>query len=311
VLPIATTFERNDIGAGRADEYIFAMHKISEPVGQSLTDYEIFSALSEKLGSGAEFTEGRDEKGWLEHLYHRFRQSAAEYIKNVPTLDELWERGFYKFPQFEPEPFLGEFRTKPDESPLGTPSGKIEIYSSTVAGFNYEDCPGHPIWQEPLEWLGSKLTEKYPLHLITNQPKTRLHSQYDNGGYSKEHKINGREPVTINPIDASNRGISEGDIVRLFNDRGACLAGAQVSDDVMPGVIQLSTGAWFDPLEPGIPGSLDVHGNPNVLTIDKGTSSLAQGPSAMTALVEVERFIGDPPPVKIFTPPEVILEENL
>ncbi|HIA81972.1 MAG TPA: Asp-tRNA(Asn)/Glu-tRNA(Gln) amidotransferase GatCAB subunit C, partial [Rhodospirillales bacterium] len=100
-----------------------------------------------------------------------------------------------------------------------------------------------------------------------------------------------------------------GDIVRLFNDRGACLAGAQLSDDVMRGVIQLSTGAWYDPLNPGEPGSLDVHGNPNVLTLDKGTSKLAQGPSAMTALVEVEPYIGDLPPVKVFMPPEVIPEE--
>jgi biotin/methionine sulfoxide reductase len=136
-----------------------------------------------------------------------------------------------------------------------------------------------------------------------------LHSQYDNGGYSQDHKIKDREPATINPQDAADRGIAHGDIVRLFNDRGACLAGAQLSDDVMRGVVQLSTGAWYDPLNPGESGSLDVHGNPNVLTLDKGTSKLAQGPSAMTALVEVEPYIGDLPPVKVFMPPEVIPEE--
>ncbi len=125
----------------------------------------------------------------------------------------------------------------------------------------------------------------------------------------QDHKIKDREPATINPQDAADRGIAHGDIVRLFNDRGACLAGAQLSDDVMRGVIQLSTGAWYDPLNPGEPGSLDVHGNPNVLTLDKGTSKLAQGPSAMTALVEVEPYIGEPPPVKVFMPPEVIPEE--
>jgi biotin/methionine sulfoxide reductase len=188
---------------------------------------------------------------------------------------------------------------------LLTPSGKIEIYSSKIDSFGYDDCPGHPVWLEPCEWLGSKLSKKHPLHLITNQPKTRLHSQYDNGGCSLKSKISGREPVSINPIDAAHRGITNGDIVRIFNHRGTCLAGAIVTDDVMPNVVQISTGAWYDPLIPGEPGSLDVHGNPNVLTIDKGTSKLAQGPSAMSALVEVELFKDDLPPIKIFTPPEV------
>ena len=159
---------------------------------------------------------------------------------------------------------------------------------------------------EPCEWLGAESVKKYPLHLITNQPKTRLHSQYDNGGYSLENKIREREPVSINPKDAVARGISDGDIVRLFNDRGACLAGVIVTEDVMPGVVQLSTGAWYDPLVPGEIGSVDVHGNPNVLTIDKGTSKLAQGPSAMSALVEVELFEDELPPIKIFSPAEII-----
>jgi biotin/methionine sulfoxide reductase len=65
----------------------------------------------------------------------------------------------------------------------------------------------------------------------------------------------------------------------------------------------MATGAWYDPEEPGVPATLDRHGNPNVLTLDKGTSRLAQGPSAQTTLVEVERFVGDPPPVRAFTRP--------
>ena len=84
---------------------------------------------------------------------------------------------------------------------------------------------------------------------------------------------------------------------------GAILAGAVLTDDIRPGVIQISTGAWYDPLEPGVIGSLDKHGNPNVLTLDKGTSSLAQGPSAQTTLVQVEKYIGEPPQVSAFKPP--------
>jgi biotin/methionine sulfoxide reductase len=99
------------------------------------------------------------------------------------------------------------------------------------------------------------------------------------------------------------RGIRPNDIVRVFNARGATLAGAVLSDQVRPGVIQIATGAWFDPVTWGEIGSLDKDGNPNVLTQDRGTSKLAQGPVAQSTLVEVEKFMGAPPPLTAFEPP--------
>ena len=110
----------------------------------------------------------------------------------------------------------------------------------------------------------------------------------------------------MNPADATVRDIKAGDVVRIYNDRGACLAGVILSDGVMPGVVQLSTGAWYDPREPGQVGSLCKHGNPNVLTRDIGTSRLAQAPTAHTALVEVEKFIGVLPEVTAHQPPTII-----
>ena len=153
------------------------------------------------------------------------------------------------------------------------------------------------MWLPPTEWLGSPLAERFPLHLVSGQPERRLHSQFDNGSYSRAGKVAGREPVLINTSDAARRGIAAGDVVRLFNDRGQCLAGAVVSDEIRPGVVRLSTGAWYDPVEPG---GLDLHGNPNVLTPDRGTSSLAQGPSAHSCLVELERAAPDQPAVRVF-----------
>ena len=94
--------------------------------------------------------------------------------------------------------------------------------------------------------------------------------------------------------------------MRLFNDRGACLAGALVTDDVRPGAIRLYTGAWYDPVEAGKIGSLDRHGNPNMLTLDKGTSKLGQGPAAQTALVQVELYEGAAPAVAVFDPPATV-----
>ena len=180
---------------------------------------------------------------------------------------------------------------------------RSEIYSSTIAGFAYDDCPGHATWMEPAEWLGAARAEDYPLHLVSNQPATRLHSQLDCGAVSMADKVAGREAAMIHPDDAGPRGIADGDVIRLFNDRGACLAGARVTPDVMAGAVVLPTGAWYDP---ETPAGLDRHGNPNVLTLDKGTSRLAQGSSAHTTLVEIEKFSGPAPKVEAFDPPEII-----
>ncbi len=104
------------------------------------------------------------------------------------------------------------------------------------------------------------------------------------------------------------RGIRDGDVVRLYNDRGACLAGAVLSEALRPGVVQLSTGAWYDPEDPAADAPLCVHGNPNVLTRDIGTSSLAQGCTGQLTVVEIERFDGPLPPVKCFDPPSAAVE---
>ena len=201
------------------------------------------------------------------------------------------------------------FRADPDAHPLRTASGKIEIGSDTIAGFDYPDCAGHPTWMEPAEWLGdtSEAAARYPLTLIANNPATRLHSQLDPGATSQASKIHGREPVRINPADAAHAGISDGDIVRLFNDRGTCLAGAVISDAVRPGVVQLSTGAWYDPLDPADPNALCVHGNPNVLTRDAGTSRLAQGCAGQHSHVQLEPWTGPLPPIRAYDPPLTIV----
>jgi biotin/methionine sulfoxide reductase len=205
-----------------------------------------------------------------------------------------------------PNILLSEFRSDPLTHPLKTPSGKIEIFSETIAAWADPKCAGHPKWFGLDEAHGHG---EFPLHLISNQPKTRLHSQLDCGKVSQASKINGREPATLNPSDAATRGIKEGDTIKLFNDRGACLAGALLSNDVMEGVIQLSTGAWYDPDEPGNPMAMCKHGNPNVLTRDQGTSTLGQGPTAHSTLVEVVRFDGEPPPITVFDQPSFLSTE--
>jgi biotin/methionine sulfoxide reductase len=306
VLPVTTFFERDDLcGAGRAAQLV-ASRRVGEPPGECLDDFTIFARLAARLGVEAAYTEGRDAAAWIRHLYERTAEEAARKGQAMPDFDAFWANGLVEVP---PEPgyleHMQAFREDPLAHPLSTPSGRIELASSTIAGFGYGDCPGHPAWLEPSEWLGSPLAATYPLHLLANQPADKLHSQWDHAGLSRSNKVNGRARLGMSAQDAAARGVASGDVVRVFNARGSILAGVAVDDGIRPGVVQMSTGAWYDPLVPGVIGSLDKHGNPNVLTPDIGTSSLAQGPSPNTCLVQVEKFEGVPPPITCFHPPDL------
>lgn len=308
VFPCNTSLERNDIGGGSFDDYLSPMRQAVNSYADSRSDYEIFSLVAEKLGFGKQFTEERDEMEWLHFCYQQMQAGATQAGIPLPNFECFWE-GEQILPSdnWPEEPFILEkFFENPASYPLDTPSGKIEIYSETIAGFGYDDCVGYPCWYDKQEWLGNcSRAAQFPLHLISNQPKTRLHSQFDHGITSRNSKIDNREPARMHSYDAAARGLKEGDIIRLFNDRGSCLAGLQICDNLIPGVIQLATGAWYDPEDAADPYSLEVHGNPNVLTRDVGTSKLAQGPTAHSCLVEVERYDGEPPPVKAFRLPEI------
>jgi biotin/methionine sulfoxide reductase len=304
VLPATITLEREDMGGSAGDPLLVAMHRAVAPYREARDDYDIFTGLAERLGFGEGFTEGRSARQWLEHIYEPTRRALAERGINAPDFAQFWEDGELGLPA---EPWDGgivrAFRRDPEAMPLPTPSGRIEIASATIAGFGYADCPGHPVWLPSVEGAGSATASRFPLHLIANQPASRLHSQLDFGATSLASKIDGREPVRIHPWDAAARGIGEGDVVRLYNERGACLAGAVLSEALRPGVVQLATGAWYDPEDPAAETPFCVHGNPNVLTRDAGTSRLAQGCTGQLSLVEIERFDGPLPPVKAFDPP--------
>ncbi len=290
VLPVTTPLERNDIGGSSEGGLLVAMRRLIPPVGEARNDFDIFADLAGRLGVREVFTGGRDEMAWVGQLYTDLQRREPD----LPDFRTFWERGLVSLEDEPPEAayrvLLSRFRADPASHPLPTPSGRIELYSETIAGFGYDDCPPHASWLEPAEWLGGLLARRYPIHLISNQPATRLHSQWEHGEPSQAAKVAGREAIQINPADAACRDIRDGDVVRVFNDRGQCLAGARVTAAVMRGVAILPTGAPFDPAQPRRPGSLERSGNPNVLTRDRGTSRLAQGPTAQTCLVEIERW---------------------
>ncbi|MDH5530150.1 MAG: molybdopterin-dependent oxidoreductase, partial [Paracoccaceae bacterium] len=288
VFPATTPYEREDIGRSPLDDYLFHMPQFIPPVGDARDDYAIFAELAGRLSVGPAFTEGRSAGDWIEALYEDFRTTAADAGIDVPDYLTLKEQNWVRLPIDTNDPqrtLFSAFREDPASTPLKTPSGRIEIFSQTIDGFGYDDCPGHPVWLPPQEWLGNA-PKTAPLHLVSPQPGDKLHSQLE----SALADVEGARPETlvIHPHDAAKRGIRSGDLLRVFNARGACKARALVSEDILPGVVALPTGAWF-----GDPGdNIDPHGNPNVLTRDVGTSRLGQGCSAHSALVEVTKLTG-------------------
>jgi len=304
VLPATTTLERNDIGSGSRDRFVRAMHQAIAPVGQARNDVDIFADIADALGYRATFTEQRDEMAWLQHLYGRWRRACEAHGIEVPDFATFWDQGYAETPAPEkPYTQFAEFREDPEAHPLNTPSGKVEIYSETIASFGYEETPGHPVWHEPREWLGSDAAKRFPLHMLSFQPFTRLHSQLDTGRVAEANRVQGREPILMHSEDAAARGLADGEVVRVFNDRGAVAAGLRVTDEVRRGVVAMATGAWWNPAKPGATDAPCAHGNANVLTQDVGTSRLGQGSAAQSCLVEIERWSGALTPVTVHAPP--------
>ncbi|MEL4473968.1 trimethylamine-N-oxide reductase TorA [Shewanella algae] len=313
VLPACTTMERNDIDvygayAGRG---ILAMHKMVEPLFESLSDFEIFTRFAKILGKEKEYTRGLTEMEWLEKLYNECK-AANQGKFAMPDFNEFWKQGYVHFGEGQNWVRHADFREDPEINPLGTPSGLIEIFSRKIAQFGYDDCPGHPVWMEKSERShGGPGSDKYPVWLQSCHPDKRLHSQMcESKEYRETYTVQGREPVYINPEDARARGIKDGDLVRVFNGRGQLLAGAVVSGRFPKGVIRIHEGAWYGPVgkdgsvEGGAEiGALCSYGDPNTLTQDIGTSKLAQACSAYTCQVEFEKFTGKAPKVSSFDGP--------
>ena len=305
VLPCTTMLERNDLGMTPRDPFVIAMSKAFEPIGQARDDYEIFTAIAEKLDIKEEFTEGRSAADWLEWIWDQSRKNTKKTGINMPSYKQFITKGWYQAPSRETdEILLADFFRDPVAFPLSTPSGKIEIFSEVVAAFNYDGCAGHPTWIEPTEWLGAA-NKQHPFHLISIQPETKLHGQLDNGKLSLSAKINGHEIIEINPVDATAKNLKNSDTVRVFNQRGTCYCGVKITDDVMPGVVVIRTGSWYDPASPGTPMTPCKHGNPNVLTPDIGTSKIAQGPAAHSCLVNLEKYHGSPLQITAHEPPKI------
>lgn len=313
VFPITTTYERNDISMSGdySNMHIVPMKQVVKAQYESVSDYKVFSDLSKEFGIYDKFTEGKDEMQWIQSFYEKAEAQAKVKETPIPTFEEFWtaNQPLEFYPQMEGENYVryADFREDPILESLGTQSGLIEIYSKQIESYKYDDCPAHPTWLEPFEWLGMK-NKPAEFALISPHPDKRLHSQLDNTGLKETYTISGREPVWINPQDAKAKGIKQGDIVRVFNKRGHTIAGALVTDKIMKGCVQISEGSWYDPdftKDYGKFGPLALNGTANVLTADIVTSRLANGNCAETALVNIEKFKGKVPPLNVYKQPKM------
>ena len=294
VLPVTTTLERNDIGGSSRDRFVLAMHQAIRPQHQARNDFDIFADLADRLGYREAFTENRNEMQWIEHLYQQCAVAHQRKGIDWPEFQTFWEQGYAEVPEGgKPFIFMEDFRQDPLKNPIQTASGKIELFSETIGGFGLEDFAPHPEWQPPQEWLGAELSQRFPLHMISIQPGDRLHSQMDATPSVQASKTAGRETLWMHPDDASPRGIADGDVIEVSNERGRMLAGVRLTDGVSRRVVLIATGAWFDPGFGKAWQPFDRAGNPNVLTLDIGTSSLTQGPNAMSCLVEIHKAAVD------------------
>jgi len=302
ILPVNTTLEVDDISPcirdGDSFQSVLYMKKAIEPVGESKSDFEAVVEIAKKLGMEKEVTEGYSVDELIKATYEGMR------FDEIVPWDEFNEKDYMVIPVAENwEEFpagLYPFYIDPVKNPLPTPSGKLEFYSEGLAKAfpNDEERPPYPQWIEKSaihdERISSRRANIFPLLVLSNHGRWRVHAQADDIPWSKEAftgKVRGfdgyhYEPCWINTADAAARGIKHGDIVRVYNERGSVLCGALVFERVMPGAVSIDHGARTDFI---IPGNLDRGGAINLITPEGLTSKHAAGQATTAFLVEVER----------------------
>jgi anaerobic dimethyl sulfoxide reductase subunit A len=269
LLPVSTFMERKDIAVGGATPIYGFVNNVIEPLYESKSPFQIFSALAKRLGISL-YGE-RTEEEWLQEMV------KGSYIKDYDTFKK---RAIFRVKFTKPRVGFKKQIENLQDNPFPTPSGKIEIYSQKLADMNHPEIPPIPKFIEPWEGRNDPLTTKYPLQLITTHAKRRAHSQFERVPWLRELIPHA---VSINTIDAEVRGIQDGDHVRVFNDRGEIVMPAKVSERIMPGVVDLPQGAWYSPDEQGI----DKGGCGNVLT--KDACSPAGAACYNNSLVQVQK----------------------
>ncbi|WP_159564604.1 DmsA/YnfE/YnfF family dimethyl sulfoxide reductase [Budvicia diplopodorum] len=292
LLPDLMTTEQEDFVcndyAGNMGYLIFSQPATS-PKFERKPIYDILTEIATRLGPDVaqKFTEGRSQAEWLQYLYAKMKQKDPQ----MPDYEDMKAMGIYK--RKDPSGHFvayKKFRQDPDANPLKTPSGKIEIYSQQLADIvaswtlqKGDVISPLPVYASTFEGWDDPIREKFPLQMVGFHYKSRTHSSYGNIDVLDAAC---RQEVWINPIDAQERGIKSGDLVRVFNVRGELRLPAKVTPRMMPGVTGMGQGAWHRANMNG--DKIDHGGCVNVLTTLR-PSPLAKGNPQHTNLVEVAK----------------------
>jgi anaerobic dimethyl sulfoxide reductase subunit A len=279
VLPVCTFLERNDVYAPMGSGAFALMNKAIEPLGESKSQLDICQALAPKLGI-TDYNDKTDEE-WLRSIHAKWSEEAG-----LPDFDTLCRQGIARA-ALDMEAKSAAAAPAVEKAPaaesgklFATPSGKIELFSQLVSDMNHPQIPTVPTYIETWESTNDPLAEKYPLQLITPHFKRRAHSQFDNLPWLRELQD---QLISVHPLDAEKRNIKDGDMVRAYNDRGRMLIRANVTERIMPGVVAIPQGAWFDLDKNGV----DRGGCGNTLT--KNVTSPAGAFAPNTALIQIEK----------------------
>lgn len=282
LLPETTGFEAEEIITGSSKgSYSWALfnHKLIEPMYECKGILWMGEQLADRLGIGDQFREGHETPDdWMRDMV----AGAQQALPDFPSLEDFKKVGYYRVSgQTQPIAFEG-FRADPVANPLWTGTGKIEIYSPGLAKFNNKEVPALPIYIPEWEGVNDPLRKKYPLMMQTTHWVARSHSTFDNVDYLREAHP---QAIWINAKDAKNRGIKNGDLVKVWNDRGEVHLPAYVTNRIRPGTTNMPQGAWYTPDANGV----DIRGCGNTLTNYRPTP-LAKGTTVHTNLVQVEKL---------------------
>ena len=277
LLPVTTVWERNDfVRPWMGGPYFICQNKVLEPPGETRSDVEICRELARRLGVSDPFFDLTEEE-----MIRQMVESMQDVTPEVPDYEKFKREGVHKIKRPAPQVSFEKQIDDPENNPFPTLTGKIEIFSQLIAELNYPDLPPIPRHLDAWEGLEDPLAKRFPLQLVTFHHRVRAHSCFDNNPW-----LNRLEPQSLwlSSQDAKSRGIGNGELVRVFNERGETIVPAAVSERIMPGVVALGEGAWYKPDEKG----RDRGGCPNVLIKDDCSPGGAFPYNG--CLVQVERF---------------------
>lgn len=282
LLPGTSVFEGDNLSAPwKGNNYLLKNNQVIKPLFECRFEWEWLKEIAKKLGYYELFVDGcPDMADWLKGVYHKLAQLEPE----LPDYESFSCEGGYRYQK--PIKYIAFHKQikEPEQYKFDTPSGKIEIFSKKLYQMNRPDeIPAIPCYVPCNEGREDLLRQHYPLQLIGWHTRRRCHSIHDNNEWMDEVEI---PSLWIHPDDAAERGISDGDVVEVFNGRGRVRIPAAVTRRIMKGVTAMSQGGWFTP---DIHGT-DTRGSINVLTTVAAPTPLAKGNPQHTNLVEVSKF---------------------